>query len=96
MLAKVKASMRIPSSTFDGEIHDLILAGKDDLMVAGVIGNDVENGTDEIEDPLILRAVITYCKMHWPGFASQHDALKKMYDEQKAQLSMHTGTTDWG
>ena len=37
MLAKVKVSMRIPSSTFDGEIHDLILAGKDDLMVAGVI-----------------------------------------------------------
>ena len=96
MLSKTKAAMRITSGIFDEELQDLILAAKDDLRVAGVTGSDVENGKIETEDPLIRRAVITYCKMHWPGFSAQHDALKKIYDEQKAQLSMHTGTTNWG
>lgn len=95
MLNKVKMAMRIASGTFDEELQDLILAGKDDLRVAGVTGFDVENGQIDTEDPLIRRAIITYCKMHWPGFSGQHDALKASYDEQKAQLSMHTGTTVW-
>ena len=38
---------------------------------------------------------ITYCKANF-GSPDAYDKLKAAYDEQKAQLSMHTGHTDWG
>lgn len=96
MLAKLKMAMRIPTGTFDDQLQDLIMAAKNDLRVAGVVCDDILDESIEVEDPLVRQAVITYCMMHWTGFSSQHDALKKSYDEQKAQLSMNTGTTDWG
>ena len=45
--------------------------------------------------PLILRAVITYCRVHF-GTPEDYDRLKASYDEQKAQMQMATGYTDWG
>lgn len=45
--------------------------------------------------PLILRAVITYCRVHF-GSPDDYDRLKASYDEQKAQMQMATGYTDWG
>ena len=45
-------------------------------------------------DPLVLRAVITYCKLHF-GEPDDYDRLKRAYDEQKAQLSMSSGYTDF-
>ena len=50
---------------------------------------------DSTGDPLVLRAVITYCKLNF-GQPDDYDRLKKSYDEQKAQLSMATGYTEWG
>lgn len=96
MLAKLKMAMRIPTGTFDDQLQDLIMAAKNDLRVAGVVCDDILDESIEVENPLVRQAVITYCMMHWTGFSSQHDVLKKSYDEQKAQLSMNTGTTDWG
>lgn len=95
MLAKLRMAMRIPTGVFDDELQDLIMAAKNDLRVAGVMCNDILDESVEVEDPLVRQAVITYCKLHWPGFSSQHDALKKIYDEQKAQLGMDTGHTVW-
>lgn len=88
MLDKVKLALRITTTAFDEEIKDLIAAAEADLGVAGV--NKVEES-----DPLIIRAVTTYCKAHF-GEADQYDRLKAAYDEQKAQLATHTGHTDWG
>lgn len=87
MLGKVKKVLRLTTDTFDGEVTDLIRAAILDLGVAGV-------ETCE-RDPLIIRAVETYCKMHF-GEPEDADRLKKSYDEQKAQLSMRTGYTNWG
>lgn len=47
------------------------------------------------DDPLVERAVITYCKANF-GEADQYDRLKASYDEQKSQLMSATGYTDWG
>lgn len=58
-----------------------------DLTIAGV------NNT-AYSDALVLRAVTTYCRMHF-GEPDQYDRLKKSYDEQKAQLCTATGYTDW-
>lgn len=88
MLDKVKMALRIKSSAFDSEITDLIAAALADLGLAGV-------SQQTQTDPLIVRAVITYCRANF-GEPDDYDRLKKSYDEQKAQLSMATGYTDWG
>lgn len=88
ILDAVKLSLRITTTAFDSEITDLIAAAVDDLKVAGVIN-------DGLDDPLVRRAVTTYVRVNF-GAPDDYDRLKASYDEQKAQLSMHTGHTDWG
>ena len=90
MLEKVKLALRIKSQAFDSEIEDLIAAALADLGLAGV------TAAQELEvDPLITRAVVTYCRVNF-GEPDDYERMKKSYDEQKAQLSMATGYTDWG
>lgn len=78
MLSKVKLALRITTSAFDTEILNLIEAAKMDMRVAGVMYIDEK-------DPLIIQAVITYCKVNF-GEPSDPIRLKASYDEQKAQL----------
>ena len=92
MLTKVKLALRITTNAFDSELNDLIDAAKADLGIAGVV---VPVTTDSNLDILIQKAIITYCKLNF-GQPDDYDRLKKSYDEQKAQLSMATGYTDWG
>lgn len=87
MLDKAKLSLRIKTNAFDEEIKDLIDAALADLGIAGVI-------TELGDDPLITRAVITYCKANF-GSPDEHERLKASYDEQKAQLRSASGYTDW-
>lgn len=87
MLAKVKLALRITTTAFDDEINLLIDAAKLDLGIAGV-------ELPTTLDALIERAIITYCKCNF-GQNDDYDRLKASYDEQKAQLSMATGYTDW-
>lgn len=90
MLEKVKLALRIKSQAFDSEIEDLIAAALADLGLAGV------TAAQELEaDPLITRAVVTYCRVNF-GEPEDYERMKKSYDEQKAQLSMATGYTNWG
>lgn len=85
-LASVKLSLRITTDAFDSELNDLIDAALGDLMIAGVDGINAN-----LNDPMTLRAVTTYCKLHF-GAPDEYDRLKASYDEQKAQLSM---SRDW-
>lgn len=87
-LESVKLALRISTAAFDAELNTLIQAALMDMGVAGVIESDETNA-------LILRAVITYCKMNF-GEPDEYDRLKRSYDEQKAQLVTATGYTDWG
>lgn len=75
--------MRITTNAYDGELTDLIAAGKADLTLAGV-----KNVDDS--DALVKRAVITYCRANF-GSPADYDRLKAAYDEQKAQLISATG-----
>lgn len=88
MLEKVKRALRITTCAYDEELEDLIEAARQDLKIAGVIVPD-------ILDPILQKAVITYCKMSF-GLPEEYDRLKASYDEQKAQLSNSTGYTEWG
>ena len=89
ILGKVRLALRITTQAFDTELTDLIEAGLADLGIAGVDG---ENAI--LSDPLIIRAIITYCKMNF-GAPDEYDRLKRSYDEQKAQMGMATGWTRW-
>ena len=56
----------------------------------GIAGVELPTTLDDI----CKQAVITYCKCHF-GSPQDYDRLKAAYDEQKAQLSMATGYTEW-
>lgn len=83
----VKLSLRVTTPAFDTEITELINAAVADLGIAGVT-NISET------DPLILRAITTYVRLNF-GQPDDYDRLKRSYDEQKAQLGMATGHTEW-
>lgn len=87
MLEKVRLALRITTDAFDSELEELIAAAQTDLGIAGVII------PPEI-DAIVSRAIITYCKLNF-GQPDEYARLKRSYDEQKAQLSMSTGYTQW-
>ena len=84
MLSRVKMALRVTTTAFDSEITGLINAACSDLGVVGV------TATDATTDPLLIRAVITYCRVNF-GSPDDYDRLKASYDEQKAQLISCTG-----
>ena len=88
MLELVKTALRITTAVFDEELNMLIEAAKADLGIAGVV-------LPAELDQICKTAIITYCKMRF-GDPENYDRLKASYDEQKAQLGMATGYTDWG
>lgn len=87
MLDRVKIALRITSNTFNDELNGLIASAQLDLGIAGVV-------LPAELDELCKTAIITYCKMNF-GNPDDYDRLKRAYDEQKAQLSMATGYTEW-
>lgn len=90
ILLKVKTALRITTDAFDEELTDMINACLLDLGIAGVTEDDTTNA-------LIIRAVCTYCKFHFGdvGGAEKMDRIKASYDEQKAQLMMASGYTNF-
>lgn len=89
ILADVKTALRVKTHAYDMEISNLMDSALLDLGIAGV----------ELEtvDEVVQTAVITYCKLHfWRMSDMEYRNIKASYDEQKAQLSMATGYTDWG
>ena len=96
LLQEVKTACRVTTVTYNDELTDLIKAALADL---GIVDIDETKLTETDPDPLIKRAILTYCKMNFgyvtlPG--DQYDRLKASYDEQKSQLLMSSKYTDWG
>lgn len=93
LLAKAKLTLRITTDAFDTEISDIIEAGYLDLTTRGVIiAEDVNTGTIS---PLVIRALMTYVRYHF-GEPENPEKLKESYDEQKGQLMITSGYTNWG
>lgn len=89
ILNRVKTALRITTDAYDEEISDMIQACLQDLGIAGV--------QVDTNDALLIRAICTYCKFHFGdvGGAEKMDRIKESYDEQKAQLMMASGYTNW-
>lgn len=90
MLDKVKLALQISSNVFDSELTALISSASMDLNIGGVQIDNV--------DEILERAIICYCSYQFElmhGNLTRAEAMKKAYDEQKAQLGMATGYTEW-
>lgn len=92
MLEKVKLALRVSNSVFDPEILDMISAAVADLQLPGAVfmaipvtGSDGSLTDYNVDDPLVARAIITYCRMNF-GSPADYDRLKAAYDEQKGQM----------
>lgn len=90
ILEKVKLALRITTDDFDTELTDMINACLADLGIAGVTVTDTSN-------TLLIRAICTYCKYHFGDIngVEMLEKIKASYDEQKAQMQMATGYTNW-
>lgn len=91
LLDKVKLAIPLNTDAYNSDLQDLIDAAKLDLQkTAGV-------QLPPTLDALCERAIITYAKMHFISMTdSEYERMKASYDEQKAQLMMATGYTNWG
>lgn len=88
MIEKVKKAMAITTNAYDDELSDLIDAALLDLGIAGV-------DNTLINDKMVQRAVITYCRMMFHSPAD-FDNLRWAYEQLKGQMAIATGYTDWG
>lgn len=104
MLTETRLALGLSTEMYDAELASLLMAGANDLKIAGVtLGGDVtfsiSNGTITdnctVTDALIIRALITYARVHFKS-PPDYVQLKESYDEQKTQLMHSTGYTDWG
>ena len=99
MLNEAKKALRITTNAYDSEIASLLMAGARDLETAGVIlpgsvrltvgTNDTVTDSSTLKDPLAMRAVLTYVRIHF-GSPNDYDRLAESYNNQKVQL-MHSG-----
>jgi len=84
ILQKVKTALRISveESDVDEELLDLIEECKRDLVPANVDPNNINE-----DDPLIAKAIKTYCKINFDSTAEDYERLVESYKGLKAQLS---------
>lgn len=85
LLDDVKLALRISPGTiaFDGEVQDLIASAIADLGLSGVASEKLDDA-----DPLIKRAIVTYCKAHFGWDNPDAERLAKAYDMLKAHLTL--------
>lgn len=83
MLEIVKKALRIAltSTAFDDEVTDLIDASESDLRLSGVYFTESTN-------PLIKRAIITYCKANFGYDNPDADRFLNSYNMLKQHLSL--------
>ena len=104
MLKEAKKALRVTANYYDSEIAALLMAGANDLAIAGVVlpgsvtftigANDTVTDISTLVDPLAMRAVITYAQMRF-GNPPNYQQLADAYDMQKVQLMHAKGYTDY-
>lgn len=105
MLSEAKKALRVTTNYYDSEIASLLMAGANDLRIAGVklpglvtftvTSGDTITDRSTLKDPLAMRAVITYAQMRF-GNPQNYQHLADSYDLQKVQLMHAARYTDYG
>ena len=104
MLKEAKKALRVTATYYDSEIASLLMAGANDLAIAGVqlpgtvtftvSSTDTVTDTSTLTDPLAMRAVITYAQMRF-GNPPNYQQLADSYDLQKVQLMHAAAYTEY-
>lgn len=84
ILAAVKKSLRITTTTFDDDLGELIAAAERDLLTGGVNLNDNT-------EPLVRQAIKFYCRANFQnGDSKERDLYNDRFQRLKAQLGSCT------
>jgi uncharacterized phage protein (predicted DNA packaging) len=89
MLETIKDVLRVSGTDFDTEISDLISAARSDLILSGVLSAKANSDTD----PLIKRAVSTYCKANFGWDNPESERFQFAYDLLKKHLCLSSEYT---
>ena len=105
MLKEAKKALRVTATYYDSEIASLLMAGANDLTIAGVVlpgtvsftvsSSDDVTDVSTLTDSLAMRAVITYAAMRF-GNPPNYEQLRDAYETQKVQLMHASAYTDYG
>lgn len=91
LLYKVKDAMRIDGMEHDEELDGLIETAKALLLEAGVHSSKLSDS-----DPLIRKAVITYCKAEFGLDSKDSERFAWSFEEMKKLLSLLSSYTTEG
>jgi uncharacterized phage protein (predicted DNA packaging) len=83
MLEKIKLALRFDDDSLDSEIQDCIDIAKADLRLSGILESKIAE-----TDPLIIRAIKTFCKFEFSTDDKESERYKNSYDLIKAHLSL--------
>jgi uncharacterized phage protein (predicted DNA packaging) len=81
MLESAKNALRLSGNELDEEVQDLINAAISELQLSGV-------GLTDINDPLIKRAILTYCKANFGWDNPEAERFQKSFESLKNHLSL--------
>ena len=83
MLEKVKMALRFDDNNLDEEIQDSIDAAIADLKLCGVVESKIV-----ITDPLIIRAIKTFCKSEFSSDEREANRYRYSYEMLRDHLTM--------
>lgn len=84
MLELVRKALRVDGPDHDEEIQGLIAAARADLALSGVALEKAQSD----DDPLIERAIITYCRAEFDYADQAADKLRQSYEMLKRHLTL--------
>lgn len=83
LLDDVKLAIRMSNTAYDTDIMDLIEEAKADMVLAGIVESAIVE-----TDPLIKRAIKTYCKANFGLNNPDSLKLQQSYEALRNHLSM--------
>lgn len=88
----VKLALRIQHNQLDDEIDNTIEEAGAELVRSGVPSGLIE--VTEVENPLIRRAIVTYCQMRLSNDKSMAEGFQKSFEYQQDCLRKSTLTEE--
>lgn len=83
LVQKIRQRVRLSTTSLDEEILDLIDEVKADLKLSGVCAEKIIDN-----DPLILRAISTYCRAYYETDNVKASRLQESYEFIKQHLTI--------
>lgn len=88
MLNKVKEALRIDGNDHDNELTDLIETAEQLLREVGVLESKIVE-----TDPLVRKAIITYCKSTFGTDPKDFDKFSNSFNSMRVLLGLLTSYT---